>query len=141
MGIEIWVDDFGTGYSCFSYLHRLPVATIKIAREFVQDIGKHRGVLPLVRGIVTLAHNLGLQTVAEGVETAEQWAALEATGCDQVQGFLLARPRPAQAVDWAAVPFRLADRKDDFGTSLARLPGCGSEPAELPSPLVKLGAG
>jgi len=134
MGIEIWVDDFGTGYSCFSYLHRLPVAAIKIAREFVQDIGQHRGVLALVRGIVTLAHNLGLQTVAEGVETAEQWAALEAAGCDQVQGFLLGRPRPAQEVDWAAAPFRLANRGDNFKTSLARLPG-GSEPAELPTQL------
>jgi diguanylate cyclase (GGDEF)-like protein len=137
LGIEIWVDDFGTGYSCFSYLHRLPVATIKIAREFVRDIGKHRGVLPLVRGIVTLAHNLGLETVAEGVETAEQWAAVAATGCDQVQGYLLGRPRPAQEVDWSAAPFRRAERGDDFETSLARLPGGGSQPAwETTSQLV-----
>jgi EAL domain-containing protein (putative c-di-GMP-specific phosphodiesterase class I) len=135
LGIEIWVDDFGTGYSCFSYLHRLPVATIKIAREFVRDIGKHRGVLPLVRGIVTLAHNLGLETLAEGVETAEQWAAVAATGCDQVQGYLLGRPRPAQEVDWSAAPFRRAERGNDFEVSLARLPGGASQPAELPSPV------
>jgi diguanylate cyclase (GGDEF)-like protein len=134
MGIEIWVDDFGTGYSCFSYLHRLPVATIKIAREFVQDIGRHRGVLPLVRGIVTLAHNLGLKTVAEGVETEEQWAALAATGCDQVQGFLLSRPRPAQELDWAPVHFPQPDRSEGFETSLVRLAGSSGTMAELPSP-------
>jgi len=122
MGVEMWVDDFGTGYSCFSYLHRLPVSAIKIARAFVEDIGQHRGVLPLVRGIVTLAHNLGLQTVAEGVETVEQWAAVSATGCDQVQGFLLGRPRPAAELDWAASPFR-AGREHDFEASLANLPG------------------
>jgi diguanylate cyclase (GGDEF)-like protein len=110
LGIEIWVDDFGTGYSCFSYLHRLPVATIKIAREFVEDIGQHRGVLPLVRGIVTLAHNLGIETVSEGVETEEQWAAVAATGCDLVQGFLLARPRPAADIDWSPTLYRRADR-------------------------------
>ena len=130
MGIEMWVDDFGTGYSCFSYLHRLPVSTIKIAREFVQDIGQHRGVLPLVRGIVTLAHNLGLETVAEGVETAEQWAAVAATGCDQVQGYLLGRPRPASEVDWAAGPLRRPERGDNFETSLAHLPG-GGQPVSV----------
>ena len=131
MGIEMWVDDFGTGYSCFSYLHRLPVSAIKIAHEFVQDIGQHRGVLPLVRGIVTLAHNLGLRTVAEGVETVEQWAAVAATGCDQVQGYLLGRPRPADEVDWAAVPLRRAERGDDFETSLAHLPGGSAQPVSF----------
>ncbi len=100
LGVEIWIDDFGTGYSCFSYLHRLPVDTIKIAGGFVQDIGKHPGVLPLVRGIVTLAHSLGLQTIAEAVETEPQLAALRAAACDHAQGFLLAKPRPAEDLDW-----------------------------------------
>jgi diguanylate cyclase (GGDEF)-like protein len=147
MGIEIWVDDFGTGYSCFSHLHRLPVDVIKIAREFVRDIGKHHGVLPLVRGIVTLAHNLGLQTVAEGVETAAQLAAVESAGCDHVQGFLLGRPRPAQDVDWTAPPIMgrepgrelraevLAERTEAFAASLERLPGAAEEPAVPPSNL------
>jgi len=100
LGIGIWIDNFGIGYSCFSYLHRLPVETIKIAGGFVQDIGKHPGVLPLIRGIVTLAHSLGLQTVAEAVETEQQLAALRSAGCDCAQGFLLARPRPAEDLDW-----------------------------------------
>src|SRR3984885_14598634 len=103
LGIEIWIDDFGTGYSCFSYLHKLPVDAIKIAAEFVQDIGKHRGVLPLFRGMVALAQNLGLRTVAEGVETEEQLEAVRSTGCDQAQGFLLGRPRPAEKIDWEAL--------------------------------------
>jgi diguanylate cyclase (GGDEF)-like protein len=102
LGIEIWIDDFGTGYSCFSYLHKLPVDAIKIAAEFVQDIGKHRGVLPLLRGIVALAHNLGLRTIAEGVETQAQLAAVRSTDCDQAQGFLMARPQPAEKIDWEA---------------------------------------
>jgi diguanylate cyclase (GGDEF)-like protein len=103
LGIEIWIDDFGTGYSCFSYLHKLPIDAIKIAAEFVQDIGKHRGVLPLLRGMVALAHNLGLRTIAEGVETAEQLEAVRSTACDQAQGFLLGRPRPAEEIDWQAI--------------------------------------
>ena len=99
-GIEIWIDDFGTGYSCFSYLHKLPVDAIKIAAEFVKDIGKHRGVHPLLRGMVALAHNLGLRTIAEGVETEVQFEAVHATACDQAQGFLLGRPRPAAEIAW-----------------------------------------
>jgi diguanylate cyclase (GGDEF)-like protein len=99
LGVEIWIDDFGTGYSCFSYLHRLPVNTIKIAREFVADIGKHPRVLPLIRGIVTLAHNLGIRAVAEGVETAEQLTALRSSGCDAAQGFLLGKPQAAEGLE------------------------------------------
>jgi len=103
LGIEIWIDDFGTGYSCFSYLHKLPVDAIKIAAEFAQDIGKHKGALPLLRGMVALAHNLGLRTVAEGVETEGQLDAVRSTGCDQAQGFFLGRPRPAEEIDWEAI--------------------------------------
>jgi len=102
LGIGTWVDNFGTGYSCFGQLHRLPVETIKISGEFVQDIGKHPGILPLIRGMVTLAHSLGLQTVAESVESEEQLTALRAAACDQAQGFLLARPRPADDLEWNA---------------------------------------
>jgi diguanylate cyclase (GGDEF)-like protein len=100
LGIEIWIDDFGTGYSCFTYVRKLPVDAIKIAAEFVQDIGKHGRGLPMLRGIVALAHNLGLGTIAEGVETAEQLEAVRSTACDQAQGFLLGRPQAAEEVDW-----------------------------------------
>jgi len=102
LGIGVWIDEFGVGYSCFGYLHRLPVNAIKIASGFVQEIGKHPGVLPLIRGIVTLAHSLGLETVAEAVETEQQLAALRTVACDYAQGFLLARPRPAEDLDWDA---------------------------------------
>jgi len=78
------------------------VNAIKIASGFVQEIGKHPGVLPLIRGIVTLAHSLGLETVAEAVETEQQLAALRTVACDYAQGFLLARPRPAEDLDWDA---------------------------------------
>ena len=84
-------------------MHKLPVDAIKIAAEFVQDIGKHRGVLPLLRGMVALAHNLGLRTIAEGMETEEQLEAVRSTACDQAQGFLLGRPRPAEKIVWEAV--------------------------------------
>jgi diguanylate cyclase (GGDEF)-like protein len=100
LGIEIWIDDFGTGYSWFSYVRKLPVDAIKIAAEFVQDIGKHGRGLPMLRGIIALAHNLGLRTIAEGVETAEQLEAVCSTACDQAQGFFLGRPQPAEEVDW-----------------------------------------
>jgi diguanylate cyclase (GGDEF)-like protein len=108
LGIGIWIDDFGTGYSCFSYLHRLPVDTVKISGEFVQDIGVEKGALPLIGGIVTLAHNLGMVTVAEGVETREQFDALRSAGCDQAQGYLLGRPATPENLEAAMVsPFGL----------------------------------
>jgi len=110
LGIQIWIDHFGAGYSCFSYLHRLPVNAIKIAGAFVQDIGQHPEVLPLIRGIVTLAHGLGLQTVAAAVETRQQFDALRTAACDQAQGFLLARPRAPEDLDWETLraPFTTA---------------------------------
>ncbi len=86
LGIGVWIADFGIGYSCFGRLHRLPVDAVKIAGEFVHDIGRHPGVLPLIRGMVTLAHSLGLETIAESVETEAQLTALRAADCDHAQG-------------------------------------------------------
>ena len=88
-GIRISIDDFGTGYSSLSYLTRLPISSLKIDRSFVSGERRSRVILDT---IVAMARALGMQTVAEGVETAEQRDALIAQGCDLLQGFLLGRP-------------------------------------------------
>jgi diguanylate cyclase (GGDEF)-like protein len=95
IGVRLSVDDFGTGYSCLSYLHQLPLHTLKIDRSFVTRMHEPDGTRCIVEAIVTLAHNLGLQTVAEGVENEEQLALLRAAGCDLIQGFLFSRPLSA----------------------------------------------
>lgn len=92
LGIQLYLDDFGTGYSSLGYLHRLSVDTLKIDRSFVSRIGEGHRDGHLVQTIVNLAKNLGMQVVAEGVETREQLEALQELGCDYGQGFLFSRP-------------------------------------------------
>ena len=93
--IGISVDDFGTGYSSLGYLQRFPVDEIKIDRSFVIDVDSKAGNQALVSAIVGLGRALGLSVVAEGVETDAQAARLRHLGCDVLQGFLYARPMPA----------------------------------------------
>jgi EAL domain-containing protein (putative c-di-GMP-specific phosphodiesterase class I) len=92
LGVKLVVDDFGTGYSSFSYLRRFPVDVLKVDRSFVDGLGTNPGDAAIVTAIVTLAHTLGLQAVAEGVETPEQLAELRRLDCDLAQGYLLSRP-------------------------------------------------
>ena len=92
LGVRIAVDDFGTGYSSLSYLHRFPIDILKIDRAFVSAIENRSQEASLARAIVGLGETLGLQTVAEGVETTRQLSALKALGCVRGQGFLFARP-------------------------------------------------
>ncbi len=106
MGVRISIDDFGTGYSSLAYLRDLPVDEIKIDRSFVREMieGQEQSLV-LVRSIIELAHNLGLEAVAEGVETRFQLEALGEMGCDYAQGFGLARPLvadqyPHWLVEW-----------------------------------------
>jgi len=97
-GVHFSVDDFGSGYSCLSHLHQLPVSTLKIDCSFVERISDPNGTYTIVQAITALAHGLGLQVVAEGVERADQMECLRTLGCDFVQGFLLAPPLPATGV-------------------------------------------
>jgi EAL domain-containing protein (putative c-di-GMP-specific phosphodiesterase class I) len=94
-GVRLAIDDFGTGYSSLAYLCQLPVHEVKVDRAFVTGIPDDTANAAILRCTVELAHGLGLEVVAEGVETHEQWACLVALGCDLAQGYLLARPLPA----------------------------------------------
>ncbi|MCZ7656370.1 MAG: EAL domain-containing protein [Xanthobacteraceae bacterium] len=92
LGACIALDDFGTGYSSLSYLQSFPLDRIKIDRSFITGLGRREDSLALVRGVIGLAHGLGLPVLAEGVETEAQRALLAGEGCDEVQGFLIGRP-------------------------------------------------
>jgi EAL domain-containing protein (putative c-di-GMP-specific phosphodiesterase class I) len=95
-GISLAFDDFGTGYASLSYLAQFPLSRIKIDRSFVQKISNASNAqdTAIVRSIITMAHNLGLKVTAEGVETPAQAAFLKARKCDELQGFLYAKPMP-----------------------------------------------
>jgi diguanylate cyclase (GGDEF)-like protein/PAS domain S-box-containing protein len=97
IGVGLAFDDFGTGYASLSYLMRYPLTRIKIDRSFVQKIGKNAAAedTAIVRSIITMGHNLGFAVTAEGVETRAQATFLQAKKCDEVQGFLYAKPLPA----------------------------------------------
>jgi diguanylate cyclase (GGDEF)-like protein len=95
LGVSLSIDDFGTGYSSLAYLRKLPATQIKIDRSFVSDLGQGEDALAVVNAVVSLAHALGLEVVAEGVETEQQRDILVRLQCEQLQGFLFAKPMPA----------------------------------------------
>jgi len=95
IGVRLAIDDFGTGYTSLAWLRDLPVATLKIDKSFVIDMGQREQDAVIVRSSVQLGRNLGLQVVAEGVEDEAAWRHLVALGCDQAQGYFLSRPQPA----------------------------------------------
>ncbi len=96
-GVRVAMDDFGTGHSSLATLATLPIDTLKIDRGFVTDVDAHRDKASILSAVLRLANDLGLETVAEGVETAPERAFLEAHGCDLLQGYLVARPMEREA--------------------------------------------
>jgi EAL domain-containing protein (putative c-di-GMP-specific phosphodiesterase class I) len=100
-GFAVALDDFGTGYSSFSRMDGLPLDFLKIDKSFVDQLSAGSQKRAICQAIVTVAHELGMQVVAEGVETAEQASHLREMGCDLLQGYLFAKPMPATAlVGW-----------------------------------------
>ena len=97
MGVKISIDDFGTGYSSLSYLIQFPLSAVKIDRSFVTNITTDTGSASIARAVINLAHILGLQVIAEGVETEGQLGFLRANGCDEIQGYFLSKPLDADA--------------------------------------------
>jgi EAL domain-containing protein (putative c-di-GMP-specific phosphodiesterase class I) len=94
MGVAIAIDDFGTGYSAISYLGHFPISTLKIDRSFVRDIDARGKNLALVKAMISMAESLGLDVVAEGVETQQQADVLASLACHRAQGYLFGRPMP-----------------------------------------------
>jgi len=114
LGVTIAIDDFGTGFSSLNYLAKLPVDTLKIDRSFVTDMISGTGGLTLVSGIIKLAHELKLNTVAEGVETEEQLRQLRLLGCDEMQGYLFGKPVPVEIFEQKYMPFSPAHGATGF---------------------------
>lgn len=132
MGCAIAMDDFGTGYSSLSYLRRFPFDKIKIDQSFVSELGQREDSVAIVRAATGLAKALGMEAVAEGVETEEQFAAVANEGCSQAQGYLISRPMPATDVFafLGVEPAEVASRPDAKPTP-AKGRGAASEPGRV----------
>ena len=130
LGVQLSIDDFGTGYSSLSYLHRFPVNTLKIDRSFVGRIGEAAENIEIVRTVISLAENMGMEVVAEGIETLSQLTQLRKLKCQYGQGYLFSRPVDAESVSaWIS-------KKPHWQESL--FPGAGdyfvpSQPAAVPA--------
>ena len=101
LGVSVALDDFGTGFSSLSYLQKFPFNRLKIDRAFVASLGSSGSTGAIIQAIVTLGHALGMKVLAEGVETDEQRVLLRLAGCDEMQGYLFAKPAPAAEIDKA----------------------------------------
>jgi EAL domain-containing protein (putative c-di-GMP-specific phosphodiesterase class I) len=127
LGVQLSIDDFGTGYSSLSYLHRFPVNTLKIDRSFVGRIGEAAENIEIVRTVVSLAENMGMEVVAEGVETLSQLMQLRKLKCQYGQGYLFSRPVDAESVStWIS-------KKPHWQETLFPLTADYFVPAQLPA--------
>jgi diguanylate cyclase (GGDEF)-like protein len=123
LGVRLSVDDFGTGYATLKQLQKLPVHELKIDRSFVSGMNTNRGNETIVRSTVDLAKQLGLRTIAEGVETVAELRALASMGCDEIQGYYLAKPMPsADVITWVEMRHALyeSSRENYFRTLVER---------------------
>ncbi len=116
MGVRLALDDFGTGYSSLSLLQQFPIQRIKIDRAFVQGLAERNNDRSLVRTIIAMAQSMGLDLVAEGVETMGQLEALRDLGCDKAQGYMISRPVPAEAMRSTMVAISELTALSVFGT-------------------------
>ena len=106
LGMKLSMDDFGTGFSSFSYLHRFPMDTLKVDRSFVSNMSQAAKNIEIVSTIVMLAHKLGMDVVAEGIETSEEKDLLKALNCEYGQGYLFCKPISTAAVSQLLREFR-----------------------------------
>lgn len=114
IGVKISIDDFGTGYSSFSYLKDLPIHILKIDRSFIQNLDVDTPDFAIVKSIITMGHGLGLQVIAEGVETEKQLKILKDMNCDFIQGYWIERPlKPVQLTEWMKQQQILSLQKSD----------------------------
>jgi diguanylate cyclase (GGDEF)-like protein len=133
MGVRLSIDDFGTGYSSLAYLQELPVDAIKIDKSFVMEMHEDAGNATIVQSTVDLGHNLGLEVVAEGVETVESYNTLARLGCDYAQGYFLSKPlSPEKMSIWLEVFCGTADQPEAAAASAV---GFGPEEAGTSSEL------
>jgi EAL domain-containing protein (putative c-di-GMP-specific phosphodiesterase class I) len=127
LGVRIAIDDFGTGYSSLTYLHEFPLNALKIDKNFVQSVGSSDRGGPISKMIIGLGQNLGLEVIAEGVETEAQLEYMREHGCDVAQGYLYARPEsPEDLTAWLVANQRMSEtyvrsipdkkRADETGT-------------------------
>jgi EAL domain-containing protein (putative c-di-GMP-specific phosphodiesterase class I) len=112
LGVRVALDDFGSGYSNLGYLQRFPLDKLKIDRSFVTALGSSTNGGVIIQAVVALGRALGLSVLVEGVETEQQRVLLRLAGCDEMQGYLFARPAPAKAID------RLLGKSESAGRML-----------------------
>ena len=99
LGVRLGLDDFGTGYSSLGYLRRFPLDVLKLDRSFVSELGAEAAADSIIAAVIEMARALGMEVVAEGVETEAQHSTLERLGCQLAQGYLFAPPMPPAALD------------------------------------------
>lgn len=107
--IRLAIDDFGTGYSSLAYLKRFPLDVLKIDKSFVDDISQDQDDRQIIKAIIEMGHTLGIKVLAEGVESAEQLAFLQAQGCDMYQGYYRSPALPAEEFECLLTAARLDD--------------------------------